>query len=44
MPQALFLKSQGEQYANIDIWGDFLLNNPAHADDKEKLRTKWQVN
>ena len=23
MPHALFLKSQGGQFANIDIWGDF---------------------
>ena len=32
-PHALFLKSQGGQYTNIDIWGDFQLNNPAHAGD-----------
>jgi hypothetical protein len=36
-PHALFLKSQGQQYANIDVWSDFLLNNPAHAGDTRKL-------
>ena len=37
VPHALFLKSQGQQYANIDLWGDFLLNNPTHAGDTRKL-------
>ena len=37
IPRALFLKSQGGQYVNIDIWGDFLLKNSAHAGDTRKI-------
>ena len=37
MPHAMFLKSQGEQYANFDIWRDFLINNSAHAWDTRKI-------
>ena len=33
MPHARFLKLQGGQYANIDTWGYFLLNNSAQAGD-----------
>ena len=36
MPHALFLKSQGGQYVNIDVWGDYLLNNSAHVGDTRK--------
>ena len=36
-PHALFLKSQGQQYASIGVWSDFLLNNPAYAGDTRKL-------
>ena len=49
MPHALFLKSQGVQYANIDIWGNFVLNNPAHAGNRRKIthngmaRESWEL-
>ena len=37
VPHAVFLQSQGQNYANIDVWGDSLLNDPAHAGDTRKL-------
>ena len=36
-PHALFLRSQGGEFANIDIWEDFVLNNPAHARNTRKI-------
>ena len=37
LPHALYLKTHVEKYANIDEWGDFLLNDPAHAGTSRKL-------
>ena len=37
LPHALYLKAHVEKYANIDEWGDFLLNDPAHAGTSRKL-------
>ena len=31
IPHARYLQAHSDQYANIDLWGDFLLNDPAHA-------------
>jgi len=36
LPHALYLKTHVEKYANIDEWGDFLLNDPAHAGTSRK--------
>ena len=37
LTHALYLKAHVEKYANIDEWGDFLLNDPAHAGTSRKL-------
>ena len=37
LPDALYLKAHAEKYANTDEWGDFLLNDPAHAGTSKKL-------
>ena len=31
MPHALYLRNQSRHYAEIDVFGDRLLNDPAHA-------------
>ena len=35
--KALYLKAHVEKYANIDEWGDFLLNDSAHAVASRKI-------
>lgn len=37
LPHALFLKAHVANYANIDVWGDSLLNDPAHAGATRKI-------
>jgi hypothetical protein len=37
LPHALYLKAHDEKYANIDEWGDFLLNDPAPAENKHTI-------
>jgi len=39
LPHALYLKAHVEK-ANIDEWGDFLLNDPAHARHQQKTNTR----
>ena len=37
LPHALYLKAQVGKYADIVVWGDSLLNDPAHAGAGRKI-------
>ena len=37
LPHATYLKEHEEKYANIDPWGDFLLNDSEHAGSSRKM-------
>ena len=37
LPHATYLKEHEEKYANIDQWGDFLLNDSEHAGGSRKI-------
>ncbi|MFN9904714.1 MAG: hypothetical protein ACK56F_01145, partial [bacterium] len=37
LPHALYLKSHVEKYANIDEWGNFLLNDSAYDGTSRKI-------